>query len=364
MARAKQAQSQGTSGDDRTTQPRRVTLAQVGERAGVSIATASFVLAGRTDQRISDETQARVRSAAAELGYHPNAAAKTLRTGRSGTIAFISENVASTPFATGAIAGALTAALDHDVLMFVAETLGDPDIERRLLQNMFDRRVDAFVYAAMFTRHVDVPEPLKDMPLVLLNCISDDVTAPMVVPDEHSAGARAARALTEAGHRDGIYYLGAVGRSWRGAPQWRYRTGLAVAERVRGVRAELKRAKVTLAGTLTVNDWETVDGRDAVTRLLATKVVPRALICANDRLAFGAYQALGAASLAIPRDVSIVSFDDSPIASDLQPALSSIAIPYEELGRTAVDMLLSNDRPSGPHLVPMPLRERESIAPP
>lgn len=348
----------------RAAQSARVTLAQVGRRAGVSTAAASYVLAGRTDQRITDETKDRIRAAAEELGYRPNAAAKTLRTGRSGTIAFVSENVASTPYATGAIAGALEAALKHDVLMFIAETMGDPEIERRLLQNMADRRVDAFIYAAMFTRKVSVPELLHDTPLVLLNCVSDDVAAPMVLPDEQSAGATAVRALIDAGHRDGIYYVGAVGRSWHGAPQWRYRTGLAISERIRAVRAELRRAKTSLAGTLTVTDWETSDGRDAVTRLLATGAIPRALICANDRLAFGAYQALTAASLKIPQGVSIISFDDSPIAADLQPALSSIAIPYEDMGRTAVDILLSNDQPSGRQLVPMPLHERQSIAPP
>ena len=234
----------------------RVTLADVGSRAGVSTATASYVLAGRTDQRITDETKDRVRAAAEELGYRPNAAAKTLRTGRSGTIAFVSENVASTPYATGAIAGALEAALKHDVLMFIAETLGDPETERRLLHNMADRRVDGFVYAAMFTRQVSVPELLRDTPLVLLNCVSEDVAVPMVLPDEQSAGATAVRALIDAGHRDGIYYVGAVSRSWSGAPQWRHRTGLAIRERVRSVRAELKRARVSLAGALTVTDWK------------------------------------------------------------------------------------------------------------
>lgn len=344
--------------------PRRTTLAQVAERADVSLATASFVLTGRTDQRITEETQIRVRAAADDLGYRPNAAAKTLRTGKSGTIAFVSEYVASTPYATRSIAGALQAALKHDTLMFVAETLGEPDIERRLLHSMMDRRVDGFVYAAMFTREVSVPELIRDAPLVLLNCVSPDVDAPMVVPNDVAAGRTAAGVLLQAGHRDGIYYLGVAPRSFRGGPQWAGRLGLAIADRPRGVRAELKSANATLAGAIPLADWEPEYGRAAVHELLASGRVPRALICANDRVALGAYQALQSAALRIPQDVSVVSFDDSDLANGLQPGLSSVALPHEEMGRLAADLLLSGDGRAGRHLVPMPLSLRDSIAPP
>jgi LacI family transcriptional regulator len=347
-----------------TPRPRRVTLAQVAERAAVSIATASFVLAGRTDQRITEETQARVRAAAEHLRYRPNTAAKTLRTGRSGTIAFISEFVASTPYATASITGALQAALKQDTLMFIAETLGDPDIERRLLQSMIDRRVDGFIYAAMFTRQVSVPKLLLDGPLVLLNCISDDVAAPMILPDEHTAAVTTARTLLDAGHRDGIYYVGAVPAPWHGAPQWRNYSGMAVTERLHDVREELKRAGTSLTDAPPVEDWEAADGRRSVTELLSTGSTPRAIICANDRLAFGVYQALHTAGLRIPQDVSMISFDDSRIAADLQPGLTSIALPYEEMGRIAAEVLMSGNNEPTKILVPMPLKTRGSIAAP
>jgi len=91
---------------------------------------------------------------------------------------------------------------------------------------------------------------------------------------------------------------------------------------------------------------------------------PSALICLNDRIAMGAYQAAQEAGLVIPDDLSVVSFDDSDIASWLQPQLSSVAIPHFELGRLAVEILLSEDRPTDIQRVPMPLRERGSIGPP
>ena len=108
----------------------RVTLAQVAARAGVSPTAASFVLSGRTDQRIAEETQQRVRTAADELGYQPNLTARILRTGTSGTIALVSDFITSTPYASAAVRGALEAAR-RTTRLYIAETLGDPDLEER-----------------------------------------------------------------------------------------------------------------------------------------------------------------------------------------------------------------------------------------
>ena len=342
----------------------RPTLAHVAERAGVSVSAASFVLSGRTDQRISTETSARVRAAAEDLGYRPNTVAKTLLTGKSGTVAFVSEFVASTPYATRMIAGALREALRHDTLMFVAETLGEANLERRLLHSLVDRRVDAFLYAAMFTREIAIPELLRDAELVLLNCTSDDVDAPMVLPDEVSAGRSVVQALLRTGHRDDIYYIGDVPGASNGIPKWGDRIGLAVTERLDGIRAELADHGCSLAGTPPVKDWEPDDGRRAVETLISTGAAPKAIICANDKVAVGAYQALQTYGLRIPDDVSIVSFDDSELTEIVRPGLSSVALPHEEMGRLAIELLLATESQPGRHIVPMTLVERGSIGPP
>jgi len=112
---------------------------------------------------------------------------------------------------------------------------------------------------------------------------------------------------------------------------------------------------------LTVRDWDAAYGRAAVAELLSAGNQPAALICLNDRLALGAYQAVSAAGLIVGRDVSIVSFDDSELAAWLEPGLTSIALPHAEMGRQAVALLLSGgarDRVT----VPMPVVERSSIA--
>jgi LacI family transcriptional regulator len=91
---------------------------------------------------------------------------------------------------------------------------------------------------------------------------------------------------------------------------------------------------------------------------------PSALICLNDRVAFGAYQAIQEAGLRIPGDVSVVSFDDTDLASWLRPQLTCIAIPHFELGRRAVELLVTDRHPTGVERVPMPLRQRASVGPP
>ncbi|MER7504431.1 LacI family DNA-binding transcriptional regulator [Nonomuraea pusilla] len=348
--------------------PRRVTLADVAKAAGVSRPTASLVLSGRgRELRISEDVEQRVLRAADELQYRPNIVSVGLRTGTSRTIGFVSDTVATSRLAGDMIKGALEAARDRGFMLFIGETEGDAELERLLLQAMHDRQVDGLILASMFTRTIKVPKSVKPMPSVLLNALPKQPAAlPAVLPDEVEAGRVAARALLDAGHRDGIYLIGA-GPRMRDVPPG----SVAAVERLVGIREALGEADVKVAGGRTCPDWQPEYGLTATRELLRT-VRPRALICFNDRIAMGAYQALDDAGLKVPDDVSVVSFDDHPIASWIRPKLTTVALPHYELGRRAVDVLFTeidgdpaaSDRKGDVHRVPMPLRARESVAPP
>ena len=343
--------------------PRRVTLAEVARRAGVSQTTASFVLSGRREEmRISAQVEARVLRAARETGYRPNVVSRSLRTGTTHTIGFVSDTVATTPFAGHLIWGALDAAREHDHLLLIAETEGDPELEKELIEAMQDRRVDGIVLASMYTRKVAVHDSLLDGRSVLLNAVpSGPSKIPCVLPDETEAGRTAARALLDAGHTEGIYLIGADPKTNR-VP----RDSLAAGERLHGIKEVMAGAGVQLAGGVPRPHWQPTDGYEAVVKVLKQEPAPRALICFNDRLSVGAYQALQEAGVKVPDEVSIVSFDDEPVASWLRPQLTTIALPHYELGRKAIEVLLSEEmQPSGQnaqtHLVSMPLRERDSV---
>jgi LacI family transcriptional regulator len=332
--------------------PPRVTLLDVALRAGVSRTTASFVMTGRRDMRISAESEQRVLNAARELSYRPNLLARSLRTNQSQTIGLISDVIATEAFAGEVIRGSLSTALLHEHLLFIGETEGDTQVEKRLVQSMLDRGVDGFVYAAMYTRQAQVSAVLRGHPLVLLNCLNSSRSIPAVVPDECGAGRSAARALLDAGHREGIYLAGETATPV-----------IAARERLAGIEETLAAAGTRLAGTIDTLWWPE-PAYAAIGEFFSAGGRPTAIICMNDRIAFGAYQALQEHGRAVPDDVSVVSFDDSDLASWLRPQLTSVAIPHFELGRRAVELLLANERTGGIHRIPMQLRERESIAPP
>jgi LacI family transcriptional regulator len=348
--------------------PRRVTLADVARHAGVSPTAASLVLSGRgRELRISHEVEQRVLKAADELQYRPNIVSVGLRTGKTRTIGFISDTVATSRLAGDMIKGALEAARERGVMLFIGETEGDPDLESGLLEAMHDRRVDGIIFASMFTRKIKVPKVLTSGPAVLLNAMPKRPTPlPAVVPDEVEAGRAAARILLDAGHRAGIHTIGA-GPGVRNVPT----DALAGIERLTGIREVLTQTKVRLAGGRSTPDWLPEYGYEA-TRQLLEQARPRALICLNDRLALGAYQALDDFGLKVPGDVSVVSFDDHPIATWIRPKLTTIALPHYELGRKAVDVLFAQidqrrdrTKPEATvHRVPMPIRSRDSVAPP
>jgi LacI family transcriptional regulator len=342
---------------------KRVTLADVAKRAGVSQTAASFVLTGRrVEMRISALVESRVLQAAEDTGYRPNIVSRSLRTGTTHTIGFISDTVATTPFAGDLIRGALEAARDRGYLLLIAETEADPLLEKQLLEAMADRQVDGIVLASMYTRTLTVPKLLGNRNAVLLNAIpARATTLTSVIPDELEAGRTAARTVLEAGHSEGIYLIGAGPR-----PSQRPAGSVAAIERLRGISETLEAAGVKPAGAIACLDWQPELGFAAVKKLLAGGARPRALICFNDRLAIGAYNALADAGLAIPTDVAVMSFDDDPIASWVQPQLTTIAIPHYELGRKSIEVLLDgpperSDAESRIHRVKMTLRKRQSV---
>ncbi len=336
---------------------KRVTLADVAKRAGLSTTAASMILNGRPDTRLSREAHDRVNAAAAELGYRPNVAARGLSTGKTRTIGFVSDLVATTRFASGLIKGALEAAETADHVVLVAETGGEPAREAEAIAALLDRQVDGIIFATMRARELFVPDLPDATAAVMLNAINSRYPA-SVLPDEFAGGRAAVELLVAAGHRDGIALIGQTDE----VEQDVFRSA-TVARRVAGIRGAMADHDLGFVVEESIWRWEPQNGYDAVTRLLAERTDIRALLCMNDRLAFGAYQALQEHGLRVPDDVSVVSFDNDELASYLRPGLTTVALPHEDMGRRAVELLLSADAGSEV-LVPMPVVERSSIAAP
>ena len=346
---------------------KRVTLADVARTAEVSSTTASLVLSGRgSELRISAPVQERVREVARSLGYRPNIVSVGLRKGSTRTLGFVSDTVATSQLAGYMIRGALRAAREHGYMLFIAETEGEHALEQSLIDLLVDRLVDGIVLASTYTRTRSVPTALAQVPAVLLNALPQQPQAVVtsVIPDELEAGRAAARHLLAAGHRR-IHLIGAGPQSGD-VPEG----GVAAAERLAGIREVLAEAGLEPASGYLCDDWQPAQGWKAMRAVLADHGPGSAVVTFNDRMALGVYQAVNEAGLSVPGDVSVVSFDDHPVADWLHPGLSTFAIPHEQMGRRAVDLLLrsvESGEPIEPAAVPvrvsMPFRERASLAP-
>ncbi|WEK62210.1 MAG: LacI family DNA-binding transcriptional regulator [Candidatus Microbacterium colombiense] len=336
---------------------KRVTLADVAKRAGLSSAAASMILNGRPDTRLSQAAHDRVIAAAEELGYRPNVAARGLRTDKTHTIGFISDVVATTRFASGLIKGALEAAEAAGHVVLVLETGGEPKRETEAIAAVLDRQVDGIVFATMRARELFVPSVPAGTPVVMLNATNAHHHV-SVLPDEETGGRMAVRLLAEQGHRAGIALIGQSDTVEKDA----FRSA-TVARRVRGVRSEMAERNLEFVAEESIWLWEPEPGYAATKALLERRDDVKALLCMNDRLAFGAYQAIAELGLSVPDDISIVSFDNDEVAAYLRPGLTTLALPHEAMGRTAVELLLSGER-AGETLLPMPVIERASIAAP
>ena len=331
---------------------RKVTLIDVAVRAGVSATTASYILNGRSAQmRISPDTARRVRKAATDLGYRPNRSARSLRTATTKTIGVISDFVASGQFASHMLTGASAAARLCDHLVVIGETEGDPDVEALLIQEMVDRQVDGIVYAALTTATVTAPALLAQRRTVLLNCVDASSSFTAVLPDEFEGGRSAASELLESGFGQDVYVVG----------QDPTPNAIAGALRLQGIRARFREAGRELGGVVPC-DWAVHEAYDAVDGWLTGGARPAALICLNDRIAMGAYQALAAHGLRVPTDVSVVSFDGSELAGWLRPEVTSVALPFTELGARAVQALMDPETTDGDVIrVPMTVSRGGSV---
>lgn len=338
----------------------RVRLKDVAAACGVSPATVSLVLNEATD-RITPETVARVRTAAAELGYTPNTAARSLRTRRTQTIGVVSDTVLTSGSASAMVQGTQEVAWQHDHLLLWLGTDSRSDRIARAVQEFSDRQVDGFLFAAMYHRRLPFGGLTRGVPTAGLDAVSDDPDVPCFVPDDYAGGLAATRLLIAAGHRRIAHISEPSG------------DGLARPLRLDGYRAALAEAGLG-EGQVVVPEWFHFGSKAserAALGLLSGPDRPTAIFAFNDLAAMGVYHAARRLGLSIPGDVSVVGFDDyENVASELYPALTTLALPHRRLGELAATALLvrmgvaEGEVPQGVTRVTCPPVVRNSIAPP
>ncbi len=309
---------------------RRITMTDVARAAGCSQATVSLVLNGVTGIKLSQSLKDKVIAAATELGYVlPPAESRPGAATATGTIAFVVDQMATSPEAIVAIEGARQASWDDGNVVVAAQTLSDPQMEQRTLKALTGRGTIGVIYMAIFTRQLTVPALLYelDVPVVLLNCTSEDGAFPAVVPAEVKGGETATRHLIEQGH---ARIATITGEPWMDAAR----------DRLAGYHDALEAAGIAHDPELVIEgDWSASAGYEATMKLLALAERPTAIFCQNDRMAIGCYEALKEAGLSIPDDISVVGYDDEEISRHLHPQLTTVILPHRQMGQWAVKAL-------------------------
>ena len=336
------------------TKKRSPTIGDVARLADVSPTTVSFVLNDVVGSGISEATRTRVRASARKLRYRPNATARLLRTDRSHAIGFVTDEIASTPFAGDVIKGAQEAAWEAGKILMIVNTGENRKIEEAAVGMMLERRVEGIIHAAMYHRAVEPPADSREVPTVLLNCYSEDGSWPSVVPDEVLGGRTATEVLLRKGHRRvGFINLGL------GIP--------AAAGRLEGYKQALDAQGLAFDSSLVRYGDGTADGGyRCATELIRISDPPTAIFCGNDPTAMGTYEAFKERGIRIPEDVAVVGFDNQElIAAHLRPALSTVALPHYEMGRWAVGHLIEQAEHGKAtptrHAIGCPYVERESV---
>lgn len=331
----------------------RPTMADVGRAAGVSPTTVSLVLNGR-DTKISSATRERVLAAVQDLDYRPNRAAQGLRLGTTSTIGFLTDEIAIEPFSGPMIAGIHDLAWERRSLLLMVNTTRNPSRLRAAVDDLLDRRVDGLLFAAMGTRQVDFPPVPPSTPTLLVNAFTADGQLPAILPDEIAGGRAAVEHVLSLGHRRIGFIAGREG-AW------------ATKMRIQGFREGLEAAGLDPSRSpIHLGNYRIDSGYEITWKVMREKKPPTALLLGNDQMAAGAYIALARLGLRIPDDVSVVGYDDEPLAADLSPALTTVRIPFYEMGRIAARHTLDRtvgDLPSRTY-EPCTIIHRSSTNPP
>ena len=316
------------------------TLKNVAEAAGVSAATASIVLNGRAEGRISAEVANRVLATAKELNYRPNLTARSLRTQESKIIGLISDQIATTPFAGQMLAGAQDVAWRNGWLLLLVNTESNKEFEDTASRSLIQRNVDGFIYASMYHREVSVPKTIDDQLVVLLDCFDKNSEHDSVVPAEYLGARKAVEHLILKGHKK-IAHITDGGNLY------------ASPLRLKAFKDVLTEHKIDINEKLIIkiSGSDTHEGYEATKKLLNLSERPTAIFAYNDRMAFGAYEAIQEAGLEVGNDISVIGFDNQPhFAAALRPALTTVQLPHYEMGAWAAQRLLDqikNSEPTG-----------------
>ena len=305
---------------------RRITMADVAERAGVSKATVSHVI--NETRFVEEATKNRVREAIDALGYRPNVAARSLTTQRTRIIGLIISDVTNTFFGelTRGIEDALFA---NDYSLMLCNTNEVLEREEYYIDILLRQGVDGIIAAAASQDWDALNEAAKlNIPIVMLDRTFENADSPYVGVNNSQGAYLGTRHLIERGYRD----IGILSGFQRLS---------TMRERLEGFEQALAEAKLPLRADWRIDSPLTIeDGKRAMQQLMGQAERPGAVFISNNLLSLGALMGLREMALVCPNDIAIVGFDDHPWARVSDPPLTVVRQPTYAIGETAARKVL------------------------
>jgi LacI family repressor for deo operon, udp, cdd, tsx, nupC, and nupG len=307
----------------------RVSIKDIAKAAGVSHSTVSRALSD--SPLVKAETKTRIQRLAREMGYSPDAIARSLVMQRTHTVGVVVTTITD-PFVAEVVQGLEDTAQENDYSVILASSASEPGRELAAVEMLRAKRVDGVIVTssrvgALYLEHLE----RIGVPVVLVNNHNEQsgrYTFSVSVDNQHG-GHLATAHLVQRGRRRISYVSGPADHS-------------DDAERLAGYRQALGEAGIAFDPALVLPGNGRLDGGELALRTLARLAErPTAVFCYNDMTAIGLISAARWAGLSVPKDLAVVGFDDIPLAAHVYPPLTTVAQPQRDMGRQAMNMALA-----------------------
>ncbi len=304
----------------------RITMTDVAREAGVSLMTVSRVVNNKDD--VSPATRQRVLEIIDALGYRPSSIARGLVTQRTGTLGLVVPDI-DNPFFSGMVRGAEHEAYAEGYSVFLCNTNEDPEREMAVLDSLEEKMVDGLVLCSSRLGEEELLRIIARFPAVVLvsRRLEEDCVGTVLIDDE-DGGWQAARHLLQSGHRSIGFIAG---------PQVSHSTQA----RLKGYRRALAESGIAYEPTWVSYCSPIIERvQEAAREMLESHPDLTALLCHNDLVAIGVLQVCAEDGILVPEQLAVVGFDDIPVASIVNPPLTTCHVPRHEIGAQAMRLLL------------------------
>lgn len=302
------------------------TIYQVSDLAGVSLATVSRVM--NNNAKVSDKTKQKVLDAMKELGYRPNATARSLASNRSDSVGLLVAELHGPFF--GQMMGGIESEL-RDAGKHVIITTGHSEVDKEIdgIEFLLSRNCDALILHVEAVSDEYLIELNKGkVPIVIINRFIEEMSDCCITLDNALGGYLITKSVLEKGHRDIAYISG---------PKWKVDSN----ERIKGHKKALQEFNIPFNEQLMYQgDFTQTGGSEGVTNLLELGIPFSALICGNDEMASGVLATARQKGMDVPKELSVTGFDNIIYASLLFPTLTTIDYPIRQMGHMAAKLVL------------------------